>query len=88
MKDDWKKYWQFVIAGIISAIVSVIFAVLLSLYTTQIDYSLIGNQIGNFPESNQMYLPYEYLFLISFILFIVLTIVFYFVIGYLRKRKK
>ena len=87
MREDWKKYFQFLLASTISLIVSSIFAVLLVFTTRQIEYSFNIN-IGKYPESDLMYLPLEQIILISLVLFVFLTIVFYFVIGYVREKKK
>ena len=87
MKEwDWKKYFQFVLAGIISAIVTGIIGYMILINTTQIDWSNL--HLGQNPEGNLPYLSYNHFGLISIVCWIVLTIIFYFLIGHLRKRKK
>lgn len=87
MKEwDWKKYFQLVMASIISAIVTAIFGYVILVNTTQVDWSNLP--LGQNPEGNLPYLSSYHFGLIVMVCGIVLTIIFYFVIGFLRKRKK
>ena len=89
MKIEWKILCLSMIG---SAILTGTVVIFLLTYTTP--YRLAEPQAFLMKEiiinvlDSQLYVPYWMVMVISLSLFVVLSIVFYFLIGYLRKRKK
>jgi len=82
MKLNWKNL---LISIIISLITSSIVFFYLESNTRQLpaprSFEMAGLVEG-------IYMPYEQIYMISFVCSVVLTVIFYFVIGHLKKRKK
>ena len=84
------KQKNLVIAIVISLIITTIITGLIYLNTRQTDTSDSGFLMSGIVEETLggPYVPWWLLSVIAMVCFVVLTLVFYFVIGFLQKRKK
>ena len=83
MKINWKNL---IVSIIISLVVSSIVYLYLEANTYQDSFLMAG--IVEEVLGGQTYMPYEQIYLISFVCFVVVTIVTYIVRELLQKRKK